>query len=296
MECLRRPLLNKPAAGVNCKDIFVNFNHSLACNFATLTGTSNTSSATDKAGGDTTERQPTIEPEEIEMLSLSDQRKPEKKAKSLKSQKSGVYRHTPTFAAQSFTLTATPEIYKKNQTHKLSRPVLERAKSRRIRTSPAADSTDDERSSGEYDRSSVKTPTSEREPGSSSKKSPRPLSNRFLAPTPHYALFSSSILNQEVPGIPTKGPGLGPDYSYTRGRPDWSEMDEPEGHGKSVRRTNSILSHRSGKSRRPKSHFPELHGLAEGDAAVLAMSTPKDDESVYKGRGCVPWRLRVNAV
>ncbi|KAK6359334.1 hypothetical protein TWF696_000495 [Orbilia brochopaga] len=229
------------------------------------------------------------------MLSLSEQRKPEK-AKSTKSQKSGIYRHTPTFAAQSFTLTATPEIYKKNQTHKLSRPVLERAKSRRSKATSVTDHSDEDRSSGEYDRNSVKTPTSEREHGNS-KKSLRRLSgsgsNRFLAPTPHYALFSSSILNQEVPGTVGRSQTPGLD-SFTRGRPDWSEMDESTERGKVLRRANSILSSKSGKSHRSKSHYPELHGLAEGDAAVLAMS--RDDESVYKGRGCVPWRLRVNVV
>ncbi|KAF3910743.1 hypothetical protein ABW21_db0209534 [Orbilia brochopaga] len=225
------------------------------------------------------------------MLSLSEQRKPEK-AKSHKSQKSGIYRHTPTFAAQSFTLTATPEIYKKNQTHKLSRPVLERAKSRRSKAQPVTDPSDEDRSSSEYDRSSVKTPTSEREPGSL-KKSQRRLSNRFLQPTPHYSLFSSTILNQEAPGTVGRSQTPGLD-SYTRGRPDWSEMDESSERHKILRRANSILSSKSGKSHRSKSHYPELHGLAEADTAVLAIA--RDDESVYEGRGCVPWRLRVNVV
>ncbi|EPS36657.1 hypothetical protein H072_9783 [Dactylellina haptotyla CBS 200.50] len=217
----------------------------------------------------------------------AERKKQKKQAKLTKAPpaKTEGYHHTPTFAAQSFTMTATPDAFLRNQTRKRPQPLLDMAKRRRA-PSPHVIQPFDDRSSGEYDRSSLKTPTRDG-PSSRSPKFPAPQSNRFMA-SPHYELFSSTILNQTTPG--TTGRRTPNGDSYTRGRPDWSEMDEKVSN-KNLRRTNSTVSSKSSKSqRRQRPQSTDLSSVLKGNGVLRI---PKDDESIYQGRGCVPWRIRV---
>ncbi|KAF3914273.1 hypothetical protein AA313_de0209231 [Arthrobotrys entomopaga] len=214
----------------------------------------------------------------------TERRKHKKKAKLTKPQSPEQYHHTPTFAAQSFTLTATPDVFRRNQTRKRSHPMLDLAKSRRV-PSPNIIQPFDERSSGEYDRYSTKTPTND------SRNSPKLPTNRFMPASPQYELFSSTILCQQTPVVPGRRAPEVKD-STTRGRPDWSEMDEKVSQ-KQLRRTNSVVSSstKSSKPRqRPKSQGVDLATVLKGNTMLR---TPKDDESVYQARGCAPWRIRV---
>ncbi|KAK6360226.1 hypothetical protein TWF730_006376 [Orbilia blumenaviensis] len=223
----------------------------------------------------------------------AERRRQRKQAKSQKSSKPERYHHTPAFAAQSFALTATPEIYKTDQTHKLSRPVLDQAKSRRSRT-PKVIQPFDDRSSGEYERNTfvnpVMEPSGRSTPswGARDQKSPKPQQNRFMTASPHYELFSSAILNQNTPG--TTGRGVITPDSFTRGRPDWSEMDEKI-PSKGLRRNGSIYSTKSSKSQRAAAQSTDFTSVLKGNT-VLRVPRAGDAESIYQGRGCVPWRIR----
>ncbi|EWC47611.1 hypothetical protein DRE_03231 [Drechslerella stenobrocha 248] len=274
--------------GVHKSDSFVNLDHSLACNFAANHPMApNIEMMIDTEIAEMSKL--TITPT---TASSSTGSKTQKSSKPPKASKSTIYHHVPTFAAQSFTLTATPEVYNKNQTHRLSRLALDKTRSRRAKATATIEPLEEDRSSGEYERSaaSFRAPT----PTESGKKSSRLSSHRFVAPSPHYVLFSSSILNQEVPGVVGNTPSITPD-SYTRGRPDWSEMDETIIRQRGLKRVNSILSTKSIRSRRhSKTLYPELGSIVETDAPALEAS--RDAGSIYKGRGCVPWRLHVKVM
>lgn len=225
--------------------------------------------------------------------SRAERKRQKKQAKSQKSAKPERYHHTPAFAAKSFALTATPEIYKTDQTHKLSRPVLDQAKTRRSRTPKVVQPFDD-RSSGEYDRSPLMNGTTEngrRTPtwGTWGREGPKTSPNRFMAASPHYELFSSAILNQNTPGT-TTGRGVITPESFTRGRPDWSEMDEKV-TDKCLRRSGSLYSTKSSKSQRTGTQSTKFTTVLKGNT-VLRVPRAGDAESIYQGRGCVPWRIR----
>ncbi|KAF3942489.1 hypothetical protein ABW19_dt0204763 [Dactylella cylindrospora] len=215
-----------------------------------------------------------------------------KNKKKSKSSKPEVYHHTPTFAAQSFTLTTTPEVYKKKKTHKLSRPVLEQVRTGHVGLplrSPTVQVTDD--SSSDCDRASLKTPTND-----NPRRSPGFAPNRFSTiANPHYELFSSAILHQPSPAHNGRAQTPTMD-SFTRGRPDWSEMDEKIAmeKGNGLRRMASVASTKStsSKSHRSRRHSVDLVSVLKGNTVVRV---PNDDESIYQGRGCVPWRHRIHS-
>ncbi|KAF3146957.1 hypothetical protein TWF594_003010 [Orbilia oligospora] len=221
----------------------------------------------------------------------AERKRQKKQAKLQKSSKPERYHHTPAFAAQSFALTATPEIfYKTDQTHKLSRPILDQSKTRRNRA-PRVVQPFDDRSSGEYDRNNVMNGVTENGRqiptwGTWGRETPRsPPPNRFMTPSPHYELFSSTILNQNTPGTAGR-PAIAPE-TFTRGRPDWSEMDEKVTN-KGLRRSGSL---HSAKSQRPGTQSTKFTTVLKGNA-VLRVPRAGDAESIYQGRGCVPWRIR----
>ncbi|KAK6528415.1 hypothetical protein TWF281_009656 [Arthrobotrys megalospora] len=222
----------------------------------------------------------------------AERKRQKKQAKLQKSSKPERYHHTPAFAAKSFALTTTPDIYKTEHTHKLSRPMLDQAKARRNRTPKVVQPFDD-RSSGEYDRTPLVTSTIENGRstpvwGTRDLKSPRSATNRFMTASPHYELFSSAILNQNAPGTTGRG-AITPD-SFTRGRPDWSEMDEKI-TDKGLRRSGSVYSTKSSKSQRTRPQSTDLATVLKGNT-VLRVPRAGDAESIYQGRGCVPWRIR----
>ncbi|KAK6504710.1 hypothetical protein TWF481_006649 [Arthrobotrys musiformis] len=220
----------------------------------------------------------------------AERKRQKKQAKLQKSSKPERYHHTPAFAAQSFALTATPDAYHQDQVRGLSRPARDQSRSRRNQAPKVVQPFDD-RSSGEYDRSPLMngttgngriTPTW----GTWGRENVKPQPNRFRTPSPHYELFSSSILNQNAPGTIGKG-GAGRE-SFTRGRPDWSEMDERVPN-KAIRRCASVHSTKSTKPQRPKAQ-PSKFSLKRN--TVLRVPRAGDAESIYQGRGCVPWRIR----
>ncbi|KAK6535489.1 hypothetical protein TWF694_001945 [Orbilia ellipsospora] len=213
----------------------------------------------------------------------TERRKQKKKAKLTKPQKTEQYHHTPSFAAQSFALTATPDAFLRTQTRKRSHPILDLKKPRRA-PSPNIIQPFDERSSGEYERYSAKTPTRD-------SRSPKLPTNRFMPASPHYELFSSTILGQQTPGVPGRRAPEVKD-STTRGRPDWSEMDEKVSQ-KQLRRTNSVMTSSTKSSnprQRPRSQGVDLATVLKGNTVL---QKPKDDESVRHVRGCAPWHIRV---
>ncbi|KAK6500868.1 hypothetical protein TWF506_003629 [Arthrobotrys conoides] len=220
----------------------------------------------------------------------AERKRQKKQAKLQKSSKPERYHHTPAFAAQSFALTATPEIfYKTDQSHKLSRPVLDQTKARRNRAPKVVQPFDD-RSSGEYDRNHVMsggtengrhTPTW----GTWGRETPKSPPNRFMTASPQYELFSSTILNQNTSG--TTGRAAIVPESFTRGRPDWSEMDE-KATNKGLQRSGSLYST---KSQRPGTQSTKFTTVLKGNT-VLRVPRAGDAESIYQGRGCVPWRIR----
>ncbi|KAK6345596.1 hypothetical protein TWF718_007506 [Orbilia javanica] len=213
----------------------------------------------------------------------AERKRQKKQAKLQKAAKPERYHHTPAFAAQSFALTATPDIYRTDQTHIFSRPALEQAKARRNRAPKVVQPFDD-RSSGEYDRDGRTTPAW----GTWGRESPKPRQNRFMTESPQYELFSSAILNRNAAGTTKRG-AVAPE-SFTRGRPDWSEMDEKVTN-KDLRRSRSLLSTNSTNSQRTGSQSTKFTAVLKGNA-VLRVPRAGDAESIYQGRGCVPWRIR----